>query len=224
MLDKFYKEIDSTDRNTLFTYFIIIIVCIFIARLINIDNSVFLTLFVGILIIFYMNYKKQDKKEEIETIMKKKNKKIRPQGEIINKYDTIIDFLFSIQDMYIYNPPAYEELVDNIEEFLKYYEDSKRFPENAGNNYGLLESKKNKSVNALHSIIYNIPSNKYYINKLERGMEKINDILEIYMEEVYKINDVYIKEHGYNNRSVIIMKGPKANNFYEKEDYTYEII
>jgi hypothetical protein len=224
MLDKFYKELDNTDKSTLFNYFVILIVFIGISQLLTVKLSLILTLVIAILIIFYINYRKQDKKIEEEIIIEDKYDKIRPQTEIIKRYSDIIDFIFSIQEMYIYNPPAFEEVVDNIEEFLKYLEDSRRFPENAGSNYPIMESKKKYAVNSLHSLIYNLPANKYFINKMERGMEKLNDILDEYLDEVYKLNNDNIKDNGYNARSTVIYKGPKPTNFYEKENYTFERI
>jgi hypothetical protein len=188
-----------------------------------IDLSIILSLVIGTLVIFYMDYKKQDEIKEKDNIIRQKYDSIRPYSEIVGKYDDFIDFLYSIQDMYIYNPQAYEEMVDNIDEFLKIYEQVKLFPKLAGKNYSIAEKNKLIALNALHSIIYTLPPNKFYGNKLIRSIEKLDTLLSRYLKDIYIWNNNYNKTYGYTNESVVINKGPKPINFHSNEPYVFDI-
>jgi hypothetical protein len=223
MFDNFYKNIDLSDKYTLFKYIVIFIILIWISSFISIGLNVILMLIIGVLIVFYMDYTKQDELKENKKIMDNKFDNIRPYSEIIGKYDDIINFLFSIQDMYIYNPPAYEEIVDNIDEFLKIYEESKMFNEKSGTNYVVADAKKTHAINSLHSLIYNLPSNKFYMDKLDRSINTLDKLLTNYLNDIYNMNKSYTKSYGYTNRSVIINKGPKEINYYGDEPFVFDI-
>lgn len=170
-----------------------------------------------------MDYKKQDEIKENTDIIKQKYDSIRPHMETVGEFDDIINLLYSVQEMYIYNPQAYEEVVDNINEFLEIYKQSKMFPELAGSNYPLADKAHCNAINAIHSIIYNLPPNKFFINKLERAVENLDTILSTYLSEIYEINNIQNKSYGYNANSVVINKGPRAINFYENKSYTFDI-
>lgn len=223
MLGDFYKNLDNADKTTIFIYISVFIIFLWISKFLNINLSIILCIFISITIIFYFDYRKQDEKKTNKEMLDKKYNVLRPKSTTIEKYSEIIDFLYSIQEMYVYNPQSFEELIENINEFFENYEYTIKFPEIAGKLYSILEVRKTNSLNSLHSIIYNLPSNKFFENKLERAVEKLDSLLSYYLDEVVIINDNYNKSYGFTNNSVIINKGPKEVNYYDNKPYTFDV-
>lgn len=114
------KNAFAITNNELFISFIVFSIIIGFFSRINLS----LATAVGIIIGYYvfnllLNVSKNHQQKKIE-LKKNKIKYIRPAPENLENYDDIIDFLYSIQDFYPNNPPAYEEMVMNMQAFLKY--------------------------------------------------------------------------------------------------------
>ena len=160
------------------------------------------------------------------TIKKKKlinNKKkfIRPQSETINKYDDFVEFLFSIQDLYVYNPPAYEELVDSITDFLNIYEECINNNAMANLNYSVMEMRRNNAIGTLQSIIIKAPTN--ITNKISRATIVLDNMMVEYLKEIKLILKKILLINGYNTKTKIIDNSNiRPYNYVESKNYTFD--
>lgn len=221
--DDVFLQLDNTDNNKLFFYGLIIIVLLFFFKFININLNIILVVIISIIAILYYNSKNQYKMKEDKIIFDNKTKLIRPPSKKIQSYPQFVDFIFSIQEMYVYNVQAYENLIDTLDDIFQIYEETIIDNSTAGYNYNLIDNKRKEAVNSLHSIIFNLPNNKEYINKLNDAILKLNQLIYIILDELQTLNNLYIFNNGYNRNTVIINNGPKPDNFYDKEPYSFDI-
>ena len=131
------------------------------------------------------------------------------------KYEDLVNYLFSIQDLYVYNPLAYEETISEIDIFLDCYEEVQLNGAIAGQQYYDMRLHKRYALNALHSIIHNMPHNINLTKKLNDSMLQLESILNVYMDKVEQLHNLYIHEHGYSTDITIIDKGIFARNIYD---------
>lgn len=218
-MDQIFNGIENSSPKIKYIYFIIPLVTLFLFTKFDIKLNVLVALLIAALVIIYVNYQNQLEQTKIENIYNIKQESIRPKSVIINKYNEYVDLLFSIQDIYAYNPPAYENLIENLEIFLELYEEAKIANELAGLNYGLADVRQSRILNNLHSIIYNIPTNRILIDKLNRAVAKLDDMTDLMLNEMITINKNHIESNGYTRDSVVIVQGPKESNYYEKDSF-----
>jgi hypothetical protein len=169
----------------------------------------------------WCNYR-ENRLEEIN-IKSTQHELILPEPGITRGYYEIIRYLHSIQDFYPHNEEAYTEMMKGFENFFKVYEDSYIMPRYAGRNYEMMVDQKRKSMNALHSIIYNLPVHFQYTNKLERAIGAIDEILQKYLDQVENLQKVYLHENEYNvDTNVINNTGILPFNAINGKDSSYE--
>ena len=222
MLYDIINEFKNTSEEKLFWYVVILTVIIAILRYLDISLITTIGIIFGVVIILNIKSYENNEDKKIQEIYKQKKESIRPKPKNIQNYDELTDYLFSIQDLYGYNPPAYEEIVDNIDNFLEVYEESKLLPELSGTNYSIAEKRKHNALNALHSMIYKLPSSHNLVDKYVDSMRVLEGLLEKYLNEIYYINEEKIMKEGYNNSTKIINRGPKESNYYDKEIFMFD--
>lgn len=218
-----FAEIENSSNTIKYIFLVIIIIFIFFFLKLKIELNIIFGTMLAILLILYINHVNQQETIYQDKLDNFKRDAIIPKSDIISKNITLVNFLYSIQDFYVYNQPAYEEMIEHIEIFLQHYEHAKIANELAGKMYGLALSRKKHSLNNLHSIIYNLPSNKIITKKLNDALQNLDDILSQILEEIRVINKEYIILNGYNSSSVIINTGPKEANFYEKDYSSFDL-
>ena len=202
---------------------IITIFFIIVFRRINITLAIILSIGISICVIFYLQQKKDLLNDDDERQHKVKHSTILPKPKNFFKYKDIVAFFFSIQDFYSYNPQAYEEIVDSIDSFLKIYEDINHSHKLCNSLYELAENKKNNGINALHSLIFSIPTGIVAIRKLNKSILVLEKILNKYLDNLVNIQKNYVYVNGYNTEHKIINVYPKPSNHYNKEKYTYDL-
>lgn len=202
------------DNKTLIYYIIILFGITYSFSKQNINLGIIFGFVLGLMIInfLYKDYKqKQDNENKIksfqESLLLPKNK---------NTNDKLTAFLFSIQDFYIYNPQAYKEMIDSQNNFFRIYNETLNNPSRAGINHALMNQQKKDSMNALHSIIYNIPTDKDYTEKLENAILIMESMMQKYMDKIENLHKEYIYENGYNVKTKLINKtGIEGHNYFE---------
>lgn len=219
-----FSLIDSFDNKSLFVYIVIILVLIFYFKNKSIRLNIILALVIGIIIILYLNDAKTLKNDREQKQQEHKLSVIKPPPKNIKDKDDIIDLLFSIQDLYPYNPEVYEEMVDNIDAFIALYNIIKTDQSYCEYYYQIADSKKSNAINALHSIIFSLPNNKIIEDKLTRAYKRLDTILTKYINELYKvcINDLVTK--GFDTTRKLINTGPREYNNYMEKDYSYQFV
>lgn len=216
-------QIDNSDSKTLFIYGIIIIIFLAIFQRLSVGINIVLALVLASLLILYLNSKNQLEQKNIKEIYDNKTNLIRPKPKKIQNYPKFLDFVFSIQDFYNYNVPAYELMIDSIDNILELYEESINDYSLAAINYNLVDNQRKEAVNNLHSIIHNIPSSTGLINKFNESIIMLNNLIYEIMDNIYSFHKLDLFNNGYNREVINIIRGPKPENFYEKEPFSFDI-
>ena len=220
MLDIF-DNIGRMEHKYVYMYVVMLILLVVYFKHMNIGTNIVVGLAIGVIAISYHSYRTKTNTEIRAKQLDDKRNTIRPKPEHIYKYDNMVDYLYSIQDLYAYNPPAYEEMIDHLDDFIVLYEEGKTVPAYAGRNLNEMMHFKHSAINALHSIIYNTPDSKEVVNKLNAAIDQLEILIDEYMNELYEIYNEYHKSTGLRNSSVIVdISGVQPRNFY----YTNEQI
>lgn len=213
------------ENNNLFWYFVIFVIIVYYFSSINIGINVMFGIGVGLLVISLLHVNHQQKEIEKKSIQEEKLNLIQPRPT--NSTDEIVNYLFSIQDFYNYNPMAYEDMVESIDHFFDRYNETLKDNSLTGVNYELMFSEKKNIMNSLFSIIYKLPSNKQYDGKLKKSIEVISNILQQYLNKMEYINNKFIYDNGIINTTKFIQKKNiqvQPINLYDNEISIYNMI
>lgn len=217
-----FTTISSYDNKRLFRNIVIILIFIFVFLKLNIHLNVILGLILALAVIFYLT-----EKENIETEIEKrqyetKKEAIQPHLKEVRDKD-MVDFIFSVQDFYVFNPEAYEEFIDNLDSFRKLYDTIFSDSEFSHYYYQIAESKKNNALNSLHSLLFKLPNNKFYTDKLDRAHKRLETLLNDYLNQIYDqcTHNVYKDGTDVLRRPINI--GPAEYNTYFDKDFTYQL-
>jgi hypothetical protein len=214
--------IDSIDKVTLFWYIVIFIVILFIFSRMSINiNIIFGFALAYMLIVYLYNDYKRVNNDTVKLLENKKSLLFPKPIESLEHTD-IVNFLFSIQDFYIYNPQAYADMIETIDLFFSIYNETYNNHKMAGRNYLLLIEKKRNALNSLQSIINNMPRNSQYDKKLSDAIYVLESMLNKYIDDIKKLYDNELYESGYTTKTVLINKGPYGYNIYDDKLYTYD--
>jgi len=216
----FITQINS-DETAIYVFIIFIFVALLKSKTIGL-NLLF-ALFLSYLVILYLIGKKQSKLDQnldeyqLKTNYLKDN--IATNNIDVNGNQDLIDFLFSIQDIKQYHPSAYQEMTEAIKWIIEYVDILKNNVKFPIYYYQIMVAKKETSLNALHSIIFTLPDDGNYINKLDKAHQKLEKILNQYLDIVYGIikkdKDTEVIHTPFAN-------SPKANNHYDDRLHTYQ--
>lgn len=225
MLD-LYKHIDKWNGEKTFIYIVTFIVIIWFLLGRDIKLNLLVALLVASFIVSYLNDRSIRQADTQEDIKEIKLNAIKPKlNDNSEKNRSIIDFLFSIQDLYPYNPQQYEELIRNINQFYDKYELSFIDTKTSHINYGLMDQYKRDALNSLQSLVFSLPDDKKVRDKLNNSCVVLDNILTKDLDKVSYIIDEHIYKNGYNVDSKIIDYKHRAFNEYDDifGNYSYEI-
>ncbi len=228
-MNNFYNTILKLDSKSTFNYFIIILIFLFITNNMRIKLNHIVGLLIGIIFVLFkyqnninnLNQKDKQLVEKIKVI--DNNNKNREDIGKIKEYNEIVDFLFSINEFYKINQETFEDLIDNLNNFLLIYEDIKIDNKNYTEKYIISENIKNNIMNILHSFIYSIGNHYELVNKLNHSCNILNKILNKYLEELYDICQKKLIIYGYNINTKPLYNGPKEYDIEENNKFTYKI-
>ena len=211
-----YEFIDKWDGNRLFTYIVIFIAIIWIFTQKELGINILIALLVGFFVINYLNYRTTTNAETIDNIQNIKKDIIRPKlYEQTKKQNDIVDFLFSIQDLYMYLPQQYEVMVNSINYFYDLYNDIIIDHKTCYANYDTMKRFKRDALNALMSLIYTIPEDIRVRKKINESVLVLDKIMTKDLDQISYIIDDYTYKNGYSVDTKIIDYGCKAVNEYE---------
>ena len=216
-------NIKIPNKKILFNYIFILLLFIFIFNKFEIKLNFIFGIFIAVLIILYSDKYTKNEINNNNNIKQTKINHIRPPlSNNITEYNNIVDFLFSIQEFYSYSPANYQDMVDNIDNFFILYNQSNKIPKVSGINYTIAQKYKSKSLNSLQTLIFSLPSSvhKYYIDKLDRATEQLDFMLSSYLQDIYTINDNYVKSNDININTKFLNNNkddkPKPSNYFEE--------
>ena len=221
-----YEFIDKWDGKSIYMYIVIFIIIIWLCTRQKLGTNIIIGLLIGFFIINYLNHKSISSADTLEDIQKIKKESIKPKlTEETQKNKDVIDFLFSIQDLYTYNPQQYEVMVNSINYFFELFNnvivDNKR----SYVNYGLMKQYKRDALNALMSFIYSLPEDKRIRNKINKSVSILDTILTNYLDQISYIMDNYTFKNGYSVDTKIIDHSCLAMNEYDDifQNFSYDI-
>lgn len=163
---------------------------------------------IGLIMYYYFFYKEQKLEKEYKNILYPKISNELNKSE----HSKITKFLFKIQLFYDYNPQAFEEMKENIENFIILYKGVKVNYKYAGVFYDLMVDKKSLILNNLRSIGIKLPIEYLPYNSLD----DLELILNVYLDEVYELNKEYVYDNGINRYTKILdSKNLAVNRFTE---------
>ena len=137
----------------------------------------------------------------------------------MSKYEDIKNFQNDIHELRTYNQLAYKEIVNNITRFIDIHKDILEDKQYIGHNIELLEDIYSNIKNALRSFIHTIPVTHYYIDKVNRFIIIIDNILSEYIEELKIINSDIQPEANYSVSSKLSnIPYVKGYDPYKKDD------
>jgi hypothetical protein len=135
----------------------------------------------------------------------------KPENNVISK------FLLKIQLYYYYNEEAYEEMVEELENYLVLFRSINIDNSYGGIFYDLMVDKKRSILNNLRSIGIKI-QDEYNLNTALNDLEQI---LNDYLDKSYYLYKNYIQKNGYDYTTKIIDKNNLAFNRFETEYGSY---
>lgn len=218
-----YKIVEDIDNKSLFLYIAMMLFSLYYFMKIDIRLNIILAIFIGTVVVAYVNEKRKTGLQIEEEQMEKKLEEIKPAPQYFENHKDIIDFLFSVQDYYNFNPEAYEECIDNMDAFMRLHDIILEGTDLCDDYYQIAESKKNNALNAFHSILFKLPNNKLVTEKFNRAHKRLETIMTDHLGELYDVCTNEVLLQGYNNNRKAINIGPKPANHYFDRDYTYQI-
>lgn len=218
----YYNILKNTSGEQIFKYIMIFILFVIISRRLNINTNMFIPI-----IVLYFYFKINSEKMESEkgfthSQLDNKISHIKPSVAKIKEHGEIIDFLFSIQDYHKFNPQAYEEMVDDIIIFIEIYNTTKLNNEFCEDYFYLMVDKKRNAMNALHSIIFKLPTDEHVVKKLMKAIRILEDMLNNYCEEILQICKNNILDNGYNTNRKPLYIGPSPYNSFLDSIHSYD--
>jgi hypothetical protein len=221
-----FVYIDEWGGDRLFLYLLILLVVIWVLSKQNITLNLVVALAVTYFAVSYLNHRSKTTNDTQQDIVNIKEDHITPKPKKTTlKQDDVRNFLFSIQDLRVYNAQAYEEMIKKIDAFFEYYSIVFVEPSRAYIYYGMMEQAKRDALNALTSIIFLIPEDRRVRGKLNRATTVMDEVLTNYLDQISYVSDEYTHKHGWNVDTKVLNYGPKPYNQYDDvfQPYSYEV-
>ena len=200
-------------KNT-FWYIVLSIVILYVFSNLNLGTNIL----IGILVIYQLvdsNENRIKDEENNKTMLENKIiENIMPKTTFNREYREINEFLFINQDLYVYNPPSYEHMVDTINSFFMIYDDVKNNNNLANNAHNDLVILKKTALNSLHSLIFKLPSNKNIEQKLNIALTNLDTLLNKYIIDVRHISN---KITPNNINRTVLSDYPEPKNMYDND-------
>lgn len=155
---------------------------------------------IGLIIYYYFFYKELKLEKSYKDVIYPKISKELNKEE----HKKLTEFLFKIQLFYDYNPSAFEEMKQQIEDFIILYKGANVNYKYAGVFYDIMIDKKALILNNLRSIGIKLPIEYMPYQSLD----DLELILNEYLDKVYELNKEYIYDTGINRYT----KMPEPNN------------
>lgn len=130
-----------------------------------------------------------------------------------NKSRLMVNYLYDIRDFVTFNPPAYNHMLQNINNILKNRIQLELGLVNCSQTIDISIQEKDNALNNFQSIIYRLPSTDFSNEQFERNFEVLSELLEAeisYMKELCRV-DQESEVINTLDRPYGIDYGPKPN-------------
>lgn len=140
---------------------------------------------------------------------------LKPDSIHIKNNNELLDFIFSIQDFYYYNPRVFIDMVNSINDFMTIRNENEMSNIYNGYLYSSLLMKKRDALNSLASLAISLPSNRDVDEKLQNALERLEFILNNYLDETYYKYRNNIYKNGYRSDIINVDIGYIPKNTYD---------
>ena len=137
-----FTFVDSQDKNKMFLYSLIFVTLLWIFKSITVSIGIILGLVIWVVIVLYIYQRDRKLNADEEQQYAVKLDAITPKPKHLKQYRELIDFYFSVQDFYKYNPQAFEDIIDNTDMFLANFDEIQKNPERANMLYDHMYREK----------------------------------------------------------------------------------
>lgn len=221
-----FVYIDEWGGDRLFIYLLILLIIIWVMSKHNVTLGFAVALGIAYFTISYMNHRSKTMTDTQQDIVNIKEDHITPKPKPTTlEQPDVRNFLFSVQDLRVYNALAYEETIKKIDAFFEMYSIVFVEPSRSYVYYGLMEQAKRDALNSLASLIFLIPEDRRVRGKLNRATTVMDEILTKYLDQVSYVADEYKHKNGWNVDTKVLNYGPKPFNQYDDmfQPYSYEV-
>jgi hypothetical protein len=194
------------NNKTLFWFIILFIFIVYIISKQEITLSIFFGTFVALIILYFVYNNHVYNEKEKESQFNQKKETIYPPFNHNDKHPEMTNILSTVQDMYSYNPEAYIEFINNVNNFYEIYNNTIEINDNIGQNYDLLKNIKKNIINAFHSIIFKLPNNAQYTKYFNQKITELNDHFSDLLENIVHLQQKSLYENGINCSTKLIDK------------------
>ena len=220
-------DILSINNKNIFIYIVIILCGYLYYKKYDIKLNIIFGLFISICIIYLYQQNSDNQEITQQNIIQEKENSMRLKSEYMKNRIEIKDFIFSIQEIYIYNPQAFEEMDANLNNFFDCYDEIKIDNSVSQERFNDMKLIRRDVLNSLHSIILSIPpaNGDTYLKKISEALDKLSLLLNYYITDVYTTANNYIKDHGYNTKMSVMFDSPyMQKNIYDTGTGRYSSI
>ena len=186
---------------------------------------------VGMGIVYFIYSRDKLEKTTFSKELDIKKNTIFPVPENFNNNPELINLFFDIREYQDYNPNLYKKVVTNVDSFMRLYKDVKIGTYNTHQHYDTMEDKHKQAMNNMHSFIYSLPDgieNPVVKLKFKVARQKLNKIMNEYLNKVANINNEKVTKEGFNilNKKInkkelvgIYRTNSNKNDFYHYNFY-----
>lgn len=207
-----YTLLDSANKNYTYMFAAIMLFLIYYFRSKDVKLNLLLALAIGVVVVYYIS----ERNEKIHTTEEKKAKvkldAIRPPTKYFEGKQDVVDFFFSVQDFYHYNPQVYEDVIDNVDTFLNILHVLNLGTKYCDDYFDVAKQKKSEALNGFQALIFSIPDDTVVTEKLVRSHKRLETIMNKYFNQMYDICFKSLKRNGYSIFRHPPETGPDAYN------------
>ena len=185
-------------NNTIFFYLAILaILLIYFINNLNLSFSNVIAISSSIIIIFILYDYINNNKTSTLLLYEAKLNNISPKPNYFHLDINFIEIISNLQDICKFNQPAFNNLVLNIDNFLKLEDDilnkGVHLPKE---NIDVMYDLKRSAINNLHSFYHNVPVSKTYNIKLSNNLKALNSLFD---QHIHTVNNFANKNYKFNN-------------------------
>lgn len=186
-----YSYINDIDVNDKFFYIIIIIASTFFSgSIIKPSGTVVVGLVVGILVVYYINDKRESHGDTFISSMKEildSHIMFPGKNEYLPKNSELVMFLEGYKEYYDYNPDLWKSFVSVINNYLKIIHEIDIGTKYYNLDYNVVKEYKTKVLNHYHSFIHSIPHAQSALDKFHSGFKTLEDHLNVEIEKTHQL-------------------------------------
>lgn len=219
-----YTYISHIDNTTRFLYVVLGLCIIILAHRLSITANTIIGVLVAVLVAYYLNEKDLSLGSNYLNAMHQiLADPLFKNSRYLYRDSEIVIFLDKYRHFNNYNRPQFSKMVKHIDNFLRIGKelDTTPVPENFNLDFETMQSERLKIMNAYHSFIYRLPHTPASIEQYQKGMQRLEGLLDSNLKYARRSIIKYNKEKGIYISSRFPYKGHPAGVDRAATGYDY---